>query len=851
VNADSQLGPYRITAPLGAGGMGEVYRATDSRLGRDVAIKVLPADVSADAERLRRFEQEARATGALNHPNILSIFDVGHHDGKPYLVAELLEGETLRERLGTSKLPMRKAVDYATQIADGLAAAHDRSIIHRDLKPENIFITKEGRVKILDFGLARVTTITNAETTGATDIPTTPVGTDPGIVVGTVGYMSPEQVRGRPADVRSDIFAFGTVLYEMVSGRRAFRGESAVETMNAILKEDPPEISTIDAGIPPGLTSIVTHCLEKQPEQRFQSAHDIAFSLRTLSNSTSSTTKAIAARGTGKRKWLLPLLVVGAFVLGGAATLLLRPHPTIGGLSYKRLTFRRGQAFNARFGPGGNILYGMFDGASVSLMAVLPPNTEGRAIGSTDCGLADVSKNGDMAILCDVHSAKPFTLVGTLAVMPMSGGSPRDVAEDVQDASWDPEGKTMAVVRTQPNGADQIEYPPGTVIFRSGGRADFIRFSRDGHSIAFVEHPQIASDGGHVAVIDLKGNKKDLTQNFSSARGVAWSPKSGEIYFTASEHGARRELYAVTLEGKSHLVESAPSSLGLEDIDDQGRLLLTQIDERTAIAFKGASDKQERDLSWLDWSVMRDLSADASQILFDETGEGAGDLGIAFMRRTDGSPAVHLTDGTASSFSEDGKWVVARTPDVNRRLILVPTGAGNPRPLTTDSTKYAWGALLPDGKRFVAQAFDDKNGYQLYVANLDGSNRRAISQPGLLAGAADLSPDGKWVATKLPRGKPFLVSIDGNQLVKSEGDEKAFVGFSTDSRYLYVANYRIPVKVTRVEIATGKREPLLTFTPTLMPPVGNLNHLLVAGDAKSYAYEFNEATSTLFMATPQ
>ena len=283
---DTKLGRYEIRSKLGAGGMGEVYQARDMELGRDVAVKVLPSSFSADATRLHRFQQEASAAGALNHPNVLIVHDIGAHDGAPYIVSELLEGETLRKRIGGSPLGQRRAIDYALQIANGLAAAHEKGIIHRDLKPDNIFITKDGRAKILDFGLAKLTQIDGDQV--RTDVPTRRVDTDPGVVMGTVGYMSPEQLKGRKVDQRSDIFSFGAILYEMLSGRRAFHGESVAETMSAILKEDPPELSDTNKTVSPALERLVTHCLEKNPEARFHSARDIAFALDAVSGSATS-----------------------------------------------------------------------------------------------------------------------------------------------------------------------------------------------------------------------------------------------------------------------------------------------------------------------------------------------------------------------------------------------------------------------------------------------------------------------------------------------------------------------------------------------------------------------------------
>src|SRR5712664_292536 len=286
ISPNTTIAQYTIVSKIGEGGMGEVYRARDTKLGRDVAIKVLPAAFSENNERLRRFEQEAQAAGALNHPNILSIFHIGTHDGAPYIVSELLEGETLRERMAGSVLPQRKAIDYALQIAKGLAAAHEKGIVHRDIKPDNIFITDDGRVKMLDFGLAKLTAATDG--TSQTEVPTRKVNTDPGTVMGTMGYMSPEQLKGQPADHRSDIFSFGAILYEMLSGKRALRGDSMAETMSAILREDPPDLSETNKAVSPALERVVRHCLEKNPAERFHSARDLAFAIESLSGAPTS-----------------------------------------------------------------------------------------------------------------------------------------------------------------------------------------------------------------------------------------------------------------------------------------------------------------------------------------------------------------------------------------------------------------------------------------------------------------------------------------------------------------------------------------------------------------------------------
>src|SRR6184192_3156176 len=335
VATGTKLGRYEIRAKIGEGGMGEVYRARDTQLGRDVAVKVLPSNSSVDEPRLSRFGQEASAASALNHPNILIVHDVGSHEGSPYVVSELLEGETLRKRISGAPLAQRRAIGYALEIANGLAAAHEKGIVHRDLKPDNIFITKDGRVKILDFGIAKLTQAEGSQS--QTDIPTRRVDTGPGVVLGTVGYMSPEQVRGQAVDHRSDIFSFGAILYEMLSGRRAFHGESAADTMSAILKEDPPDLSDTNQNISPALERLVNHCLEKNPESRFHSASDLAFALEAISGSSGAsnqTITAIASLPTRARiRKQSPWIVAGIFAVGMLMTIALlissfKPTPT-------------------------------------------------------------------------------------------------------------------------------------------------------------------------------------------------------------------------------------------------------------------------------------------------------------------------------------------------------------------------------------------------------------------------------------------------------------------------------------------------------------------------------------------
>src|ERR1700723_2564495 len=403
--AGTKLDGYEILGLLGAGGMGEVYRARDSVLKRDVAIKVLPPVVSRDPDRLRRFEQEAESAAALNHPNILAAYQLGTFQGAPYLVSELLEGHTLRELLQRGPIPIRKAIDYGVQVARGLAAAHEKGIVHRDLKPDNLFVTKDGRVKILDFGLAK---LTQPEPGVHTCLPTVTHGTEAGVVMGTAGYMSPEQVRGAAVDPRSDIFSLGAILYEMLSGKRAFHRDTAADTMSAILKEDPPDLSETGRNVSPALERIVQHCLEKNPESRFHSASDIAFDLEHLSGLSGATAKVTATAGARSHRGQLLAIMTGVamgVVMLGLGWWLGHGSGAVALAEYKQITFRTGSIGNARFTPDGSVVYSAsWDGGEDQLYMSRMDDPGARELNLKDAELLAISKNGELAIrLNTVH----------------------------------------------------------------------------------------------------------------------------------------------------------------------------------------------------------------------------------------------------------------------------------------------------------------------------------------------------------------------------------------------------------------------------------------------------------------
>jgi eukaryotic-like serine/threonine-protein kinase len=856
VSAGTKLGPYEILAPLGAGGMGEVYRGKDPRLGREVAIKVLPPSFSQDPDRLRRFEQEARAAGVLNHPNITAVHDIGTHEGAPYVVSELLEGETLRSRLAGGPLPVRKAIDYAVQIAHGLAAAHGKGIVHRDLKPENLFVTEDGRVKILDFGLAKLT----RPETGAgpvTEARTQTAGTEPGVVLGTVGYMSPEQVRGKSTDLRSDIFSFGAILYEMLSGRRAFAGDSAADTMSAILKEEPRDLSATSQNIHPGLERVVRHCLEKNPEERFHSAHDLAFDLETMSGISAPALTHIAEPPAGAKRRPWPLLAgtaLVAFVLVGVAFVAGRKTGYVLPPSFHQLTFRRGEISSARFASDGQtILYSAsWEGRPIEIFVSRPESPESRPFGLLGAGVLAISGSGEMAVSLGRHIVGPFTTTGTLARIGVAGGAPREVLEDVQWADWSPDGRNLAVVR-ETEGRNRLEFPIGKVLYETAGWISHPRVSPGGDLVAFLDHPVRGDNGGSVAVVDRSGKntKKTLSDVFEGAEGLAWSPGGREVWFTAAKFGISFALHSVTLTGHDRLLARVPGTANLQDVSRDGRVLMTHDRLRSGILGFAAGEAKELDLSWLDWSLPTDLSADGKTLLFVESGEGGGPGYSVMFRKTDGSPAVRIGEGYAQALSPDAKWALSIIHFASEpQIVVLPIGAGEPKPLPREGLNVQRAEWLPDGKRILLTANETGHGARLYVRDLAGGKARAFTPEGYRSFQRTISPDGRFVAVRGPDQRNYLYPLEGGEPTPLPGltAEDTPVGWTADGRSLYV--YRrgeLPAKVYQFDVATGRKQLWKELMPADSSGVTEISRFCPTRDGKSYVYSYTRVLSDLYL----
>lgn len=848
----SKFGPYEIVAPLGAGGMGEVYRARDPRLGREVAVKILPPGSAGDSEHLRRFEQEARATAALNHPNILAVFDIGSQANAPYIVSELLEGETLRARLVSGPLPVRKAVDYALQIARGLAAAHHHGIFHRDLKPENIFITRDGHVKILDFGLAKLTMPEQAATGLSTEATLDSV-TGRGVLLGTLGYMSPEQCRGAAVDARSDLFSFGAVLYEMLSGRRAFRGDTIADTISSILKEEPPDFSA-GRDVPPLLQRIVHHCLEKDPADRFQSARDIAFALEALpsisSPAASATSSAAPAVTTPRKSWLVPALLAVIGVLVAAVTLLFfqvnatPAEPP----SYRQLTFGREFISSARFAPDQRtIIYSSAHiGMQTELFSLAPDSHAPVSLGLIDTNLESISATGEMLLIQKRRDLTRNVKVGLLARAPLTGAAPRPVMSDVVDADWGHDNQIA--VAHYVDGHFRIEYPIGHVLYEPAtGWLTNVRVSPKGGWVAFAEHPTLGDSAGNVVMVDSSGRKRTLSPRQSSIEEVNWAPSGNEVWFTSAQESTKFQLWAADLSGHTRVVDRIPATPTLYDIARDGRVLLGENIFRILAYIRGVGQDRDQDVTIQDWSDASAISPDGRQLLLNEEGANSGPDYDVYVRASDGAAPERIGDGVGFDFSPDMKWVLSSLIlHIPRQLFLIPLGPGETKQITHDSIDRSDARFLPDGKNVVFSGTEPGHKARIYVQSIDSGITRPISPEGVSGFVP--TADGKFVFGF--SDSVALYPADGQgapRPVPGIHPDEAIFSVSRDGRSALVGVLgSYSADVMRVDLASGRREFFKKIGPS--DPAGvALVDAAFTPDGKSYAYSCFNALSQLYL----
>ena len=862
---------YRVIEKLGGGGMGVVYKAEDTKLGRMVALKFLPEGFSKDPGALERFQREARAASALNHPNICTIYeiDMASVDGEqtPFIAMEMLEGQTLKHRIIEKPLSFDQVLDLGIQIADALDAAHTKGIIHRDIKPANIFVTKRLQTKVLDFGLAKLTPERVGVGAGSSALPTMAAEqllTSPGTAVGTVAYMSPEQVRGGELDARTDLFSFGAVLYEMATGRQAFTGTTSGVISEAILNRAPMPPSRVNPELPAEFELVLSKALEKDPELRCQTAAELRADLKRLKRETESGRRAtrsgfsgavesVSRAGSPEARAWIPKVAIAAVALavGWVGGMFSAKHEgRVSQPVYHQLTYRRGTVYGARFAPDGQtIIYSAaWEGQPLELYSTRPDSPESTSLGHSGVQILGMSSTGEMAVSLRARYGA-FQQYGTLARLPLAGGAPREILDQVNWADWSKDGSKLAISRGQ-HGFSQLEFPLGKPLYKTPGWIGDVRMSPKGNEIAFLDHPVPADDGGSVVIVDLEGNRKTLSSGWVSADGLAWSPSGEEIWFTATKTGIGRALQAVSLSGNERLIARVPAELTLLDIARDGRALLKR--ETTRAEMKGHiyGDSQERELSWFDATLPADLSRDGRTLLFGEYGEAGGAGYAVYMRGTDGSPAVRLGEGGAQALSPDGNWALCITHSPPEQVILLPTKTGEPRTITHDAIDHVAASWHPDGKRILFAGSEPGHAVRLWIQDVEGGKPRPISPEGGALFAVYVSPDGKQVIGLGSDGKTYLFPVDGGEPRRAAGVEPTdrTSGFSGDGRSIIVHNLAgLPLVVSLVDIESGKRKTWKQIVPADAAGVDNVGNFLFTPDMKSYVYSYNRAISDLYL----
>jgi len=844
-----RLGPYRLEVQIGAGGMGEVYRAWDTRLERPVAVKVLSARTLDSPEQVKRLEREARAAASIAHPNVVTVHDLGWADDLPFIVSELIEGESLRSLIDRGGVTPAMGLRLGRELARGLAAAHAKKVIHRDLNPRNIIVTKEGVLKILDFGLAKLT----GEAKGRGSDETTP-----GTVLGTAGYLSPEQARGEPADHRSDIFAFGAILYEMMTGERAFVGSTFAERMAAVLRDSPAGLSgdTLGKAAP-----VIARCLEKEPGRRFQSADDLVFVLEALREGQSPSVPAVVdaasrqerPKGGMSRRALLSATIGGALggaLLGSALRPRSAPSAPMAGFSYHQLSFRHGRVLSSRITPdGGSILYSAaWDGLPPSLYTVRRGGGGTRSLELPPADVLAISSRGELALSLGAHFVEGFHTAGKLAVVPLELGEPRVLANDVQEADFTPDGKELAIVRQAGTGF-RLELPAGKTLFETAAWLSHPRVSPDGKSLACLMHPSPYDDRGSLVLLDrATGALRVVSEGWASIVGLAWSRDGRELLFTAARQSANTALFAVSLAGRLRLLAQTTGRLRLHDVGSGGSAVVSHDNWRLCTMVRETCALQDRDMSLSDISLVADISVDGETLLVGEFGDSEGTSNGAYVRGVRGARPLRLGDGVPLSLSPDGRRVLALLPSSPPRLLVYSIGAGEALTIPLGDVELVQWARWRGLDDVVIGGAAAGRAPRIWLWRAGGVTPQPITDEGVF-GQGHVSPDGAMVAFVTSDGKLLRVDLDAPfsaMVTPGRYVDELVCGYHASGLLLFVRTKALPVHIRKVDVKTGRSEPHAQITPPLLGLKG-LDAVALSANGEAYVYSYGQELSRLYL----
>ncbi|WP_394835938.1 serine/threonine-protein kinase [Pendulispora rubella] len=831
------LGPYRLDTQIGAGGMGAVYRAWDERLGRNVAVKVLPGHAPDSNARAGRLRDEARAAAAVAHPNVVAVYDIGTDDGITFIACELVRGESLRSMLesrhGRSAphaLPLTQRMRLGLELARGLAAVHAQGIVHCDLKPENLMVTEDGTLKILDFGLAKI--VREAEREG---------GDGRAWMQGTVGYMAPEQARGEPADARSDIFAVGAILYEMATGKRAVSGESHAERMASLLNDAPPPA---DAEELAPIGAVIARCLERDPRRRFHSAHDLAWVLDGHAPATPARQPSIA-----RRRLLLGAAATGLAGLAAGAFMIRRPAHVPP--AFRQLTFRHGGLWTARFTrDGGSILYGAaWEDEPLTGYTLRLDGGTARPLDVASADVLAVSSRGDVALCIGKHYVEGQCATGRLAVMPLSGGAPRMLMDDVQAADFAPNGVDLAIVRYTARGSS-LESPLGRVLVETAsGWLTHPRISPDGKHVACMMHPSPQDDRGDVILVDTaSGKRRTLSADWASAAGLAWDPSGDALWFSAARDDANNAVRMVTLGGREWLVARMAGRLRVHDVAQDGRVAvsLDQWRLRTLVAAVGSMAHESFDRSLSEFSSVVDRSADGHTLLLGEFGVVEATLGVYLRSITGGAP-IHLGPGIPIALSPSGKRVAAVVPGhATPLLVYLDDGAERPALSLGAISEVRSGRWLDENALVVVAGVKDREP-RLWRIDVGHAAPKPLTEEGIF-GHGETDPARQRFAFVDREGTLRVVDVHEGRtrVVPGAFARQSVCGWLEKGDTLVVRNRTTPIVLTGVDAASGDLRPLGEIHP---PRVGlkGVDSVVIDRDGGAYAYSYGQELSQLFL----